>query len=180
LDVRERTAMVERLYARYADHGLADFEYSLQPQHYFVLCQGSEIVAGVQAELQSWVIQELEGVGGKVALKILPHIPLVRGLFNPLDFKFLRFGNLFFKDNQAEKAHVLLESILAMHGVKTAMGFMDKKSPLYRAFRKAGSLGPLNALTETPVDVHAYFKEIPENDIHALQSLPLSISATDV
>ncbi len=110
----------------------------------------------------------------------LPHIPLVRDLFNPNRFEFLKLGNLFFKKDCPEAAYELMEAVLAFHKRKTAIMFWDKMSPVYKRLAGAGRFGFLNALTETPVEIMALFHGLKKDEISDFCRRPKVISPCDL
>jgi len=176
----QKNLMVRRLTEQYSEHSLTDFETSVLPAHYYVLMEGDDIIAGVQAEPQHWQIKSLGGFGGIIALRALPYMPLIRGLFNPESFRFLKLGHIYFKSGHAAAAHQLIESVLAEHQLKTGMAYLDKKSPAYKALADAAFFGILNPLTETAVDVTGYFINLSPEEIVGLQTRPLSICPLDI
>jgi ribosomal protein S18 acetylase RimI-like enzyme len=180
LQASDKEAVRGALENYYRGHGMTDFDYSLSIPHYYVLKEGNQILAGVQAEFQHWQIQSLAGISGQIALSLLPKLPLVRDIFNPADFRLLRFGNLFAAPGQEKAAHELMESVLADHNLKTAVLFLDKRSPHYDRLLSAGPFGPLRYLTETAMDVVGYPVNMPSSDWEALKKMPLNISPADI
>lgn len=180
LAAKEIPELLNGLNHQYQDHVLTDFSVSLMPKSYRVIRDGMRIVAGLQAEPQRWVFESLGGTGGFLAVKILPHIPVVGSLFNPQNFRFLKIGNLFFSPGCAEAASELLEATLAASGQKVALLFMDKKSPVYLEWLSKSDLGILNALAEVEVHVMARFRGFPNEEITEFAKRPLSISPVDL
>ena len=176
----EKSAVLRVLTEQYVDHALTDFPLSLRPESFYILADGDQILAGLQAEPQHWKILSLAGAGGAVAIHALPRIPLVRELFNPNCFEFLKFGNVFFEQDRPEAAYALMEAVLALHNRKTAMMFWDKGSPVYQQIAGAGRFGVLNALTETPVEILALFKDFKESEIADFGRRPKVISPCDI
>ncbi len=180
LTTAEKPQALRMLNELYADYAITDFSLSLQPESYFVLAEGDKLLAGVQVEPQRWRILSLAGFGSAAALLLLPHLPLLRDLFNPQNFQFLKAGNLFFQKDHPEHAFELLEAVLTHHHLKTAMMFWDKESPVFKQFSKAGSFGVLNALTETPVHILALFQGLGQAEIVEFRRRPKVISPIDI
>jgi hypothetical protein len=180
LSAAETPAALHMLADQYRDHALTDFPFSLRPESYYVLADGDKILAGLQVEPQHWQILSLAGAGGVIAMHALPLVPLLRDLFNPRRFEFLKFGNVFFEMHHPELAFELMEAVLAHHGRKTAMMFWDKESPVYRRLAGAGRFGALNSLTETPVEVLALFEHMSDKDISDFCRRPKVISPSDI
>jgi ribosomal protein S18 acetylase RimI-like enzyme len=180
LTPNQKALAIRALQKQYSGHAWTDFPSSFDPENFYVLAEGDDLIAGVQVLRQRWTILDLGGFGGALAIKALPHIPILRGVFNPQDFRFLKFGNIFYREGRAADAYKLWEGVLAMHGLKTAMLFMDPASPVTQTLRAAGSLGFLNALTETPVNIFAMFRGFSENQIESLSQQPKCISPLDL
>jgi ribosomal protein S18 acetylase RimI-like enzyme len=180
LSLDQESQMRELLRHHYAGHALTDFESSLWPERYHVLSDGTSIIAGVQAVPMRMRVHHLAGIGGWLATRALPRAPLLRRLFNPHDFRFLRIGNIFFETGRAARVFELLEHVLAIHQVRTAVMLWDKTSPVYQDLAAAGSLGLLNPLVETPLEIMGLIEGRPQNFIQELRRLPKMISAIDL
>ena len=180
LSQAEVPKMMRLLTEQYEGHALTDFSLSLRPESYYVLAEGNKILAGLQADPQHWKILSLAGTGGAVALHALPRIPLLRDLFNPQRFEFLKIGNVFFEKGRPDAAFELFEAVLAQHQRKTAMMFWDKTSPVFKELATVGSFGLLNALTETPVEVIARFQGFADSEIVDFSRHPKVISPIDI
>jgi GNAT superfamily N-acetyltransferase len=180
LPIDQKSIVLKKLEEQYKDHSLTDFASSLQADSYYVLASEGRLLAGVQVEPQRWKIHSLAGAGGAIALHALPRIPLLRDLFNPQDFRFLKFGNIFFEPGHSHYVYELFEAVLAEHGLKTAMMFWDKGSPVYKEIAITGRFGLLNALTETPVHVMALFQGFENHEIDDFKQRPKVISPSDL
>jgi len=106
-------------------------------------------------------------------------LPLLRDLFNPQSFEFLKFGNVFFEKEHPAAAFELFEAVLALHRRKTAMMFWDKTSPVFKEVAAAGPFGLLNALTETPAEIMALFQGFTDQEIADFARQPKVISPCD-
>ena len=180
LPAGEIAAMGDRLARLYQDHALSDLPRSLRPSDYYVVMEGSRILAGIQIKRQVWQIKALEGVGGVLALHAIPHIPILRDLFNPRAFEFLGISNFYVEPERAEVFYELLETVLTLQKLKTGIAFLDKRSPVYQTIARAGSFGIMKALIETEVEVTGYFVGLSQEDVAPLQRLPLVISPFDL
>lgn len=149
----EQDMMIRLIKQRYQDHLLLEENPVLHSKHYYVWREAGEIVAGLQAEFKQWKIQTLGGLGGMVACRLLPHLPLLRRLFNPDNFLFLKFGHLYVQPGREKVLLQLMESILAVQGLNTSLVYLDPRSPVDRPLLLASGWGPLRALTATTVNV---------------------------
>lgn len=172
--------MIHLLDTFYGTHSLLDFSLSLDRSRYYVIREDHSIVAGLQVFPQRWTIEDLGGFGGKTAVKVLPKIPFVRSVFNANDFKFLKVGNVFYRRGRAELIFKLLESVLAWHGLKTAVMFWDPSSPVYRTLAESGRFGFLDALTQTHVAVLGRFRGFSDEEIERFCERPKVISPIDL
>jgi hypothetical protein len=179
LHPEQEMLMCQLLGNLYADHTLADFDISLLASDYWVLIDRGEIMAGVQVDPQRWQIQEIPGPGGFLAQRILPHLPVLKKLFDPHDFRFLKLGNVYFQQGHADAAIELIETLLARYNMKAAMMYWDKRSPVYQQLATGGGFGLLNKLAETPVNVLGYFQGFHGNEIVDFCRHPMVISPLD-
>lgn len=180
LAATERHMLVQLLNEQYADHALLDFEQSLQLEAYFVLRQGGEIIAGLQAGPLCRTFQRLPGASGRMVLAVLPYIPVLHRLFSAKDFHFLRFGNVYARMGYEAAVFTLVQALLARNHLHAGVAFMDKRSPVHRRIAAAGKFGLLNAGLGATLHVIADFNAVPEEEIAELRRRPLCISPMDV
>jgi ribosomal protein S18 acetylase RimI-like enzyme len=178
--LKDAAKMRSLLEERYAEYALRDFELSLLPKSYWVIAQDGKIVAGVQVDPQRWEIRSIPGVGGFLAQRLLPHLPYLKTLFNPWDFRFLKFGNLFFRPDRADALVELMEALLARYQMKAAMIYLDKRSPIYQQLGDQGGFGLLNKFAETPVNVLGQFQGVSSDETADFCRRPLVISPLDI
>ena len=133
----------------------------------------------MQATPQRWAIESLAGLEGRIALQLLPHLPMMRELFNPSDLRFLKISHFFYAPGQERFFFRLLEGVMYRHRQKLAIAYLDPRSPVNQALRHAGRLGILNPLLETPVKVFADVSGLQPAEITDLASRPLVISPLD-
>jgi GNAT superfamily N-acetyltransferase len=180
LAATERQGLIQLLNEQYADHGLLDFEQSVQGEAYFVLRQGGEIIAGVQAEQLHRTIQRLPGASGRMMLAVLPRLPILRRLFAAKDCHLLRLGNVYARMGQEAALFTLIEALLAREHLHAGVAFVDKRSSVHRRIAAAGKFGLLNAVLGATLHVIADFNAVPEEEIAELRRRPLCISPIDV
>lgn len=136
------------LSATYSDHALVHFTHLFMREDYFVLEEDGQLIAGLQAHPARWEIQRMPGLLGKVSMKVLPHLPWIKRLYNPKDFRFLSFEGLFYPDGRVDILHRLIESTLAEKGIHTALLFLDERAPLYKALLRHRKLGLVHQFTK--------------------------------
>jgi hypothetical protein len=176
----EADGVRERLYALYEGHSLLDFDTSLRPEEYFVLSREGRIVAGAQAEVLHWSVVRMPGLMGRFIVGGLPHIPGLRSLLNVKDFYFLRFGNLLVRPGDEAQLVTLLEALLARNGLRIGLILMDQQSPVFEGIRAFGKFGVMNAALRGTTKVVADFRGVTEDEIAAIRSRPVLVSAGDV
>jgi len=176
----EAEGVRESLYALYEGHSLLDFDTSLRPEEYFVLSRGNRIVAGAQAEVLHWSVVRMPGWTGRFIVGGLPHIPGLRNLLNVRDLLFLRFGNLFVRPGDEAQLVTLLEALLARNGLRIGLILLDQQSPVFEGIRAFGKFGLMNAALRGKTKVVADFRGVTEDEIEAIRSWPILVSAGDV
>ena len=119
--------MLALLKDSYSAHSLCSFDVSLDPDHYFVLRQGGEIIAGAQVNTLHWELLQLPGWQGWLATKLLPHVPLLGRDFTPADLRFARVGNLYALKGAEPMVSEILETVLAERRLPFAAVFADPR-----------------------------------------------------
>lgn len=158
-----------------------NFDNLFFQDNYFVLKNGMEVIAGVQASVVKWKINCLPGFSGKVMIKILPHLPFISRLFNPKNFSFVAFEGMYCKPGYEKELFTLMESTCAELKLCTGMMWMDPESKLSKRVKNAGRWGIMNKMKEDlPVHVVAGFRNVTEEDQQAFYKNPAYISAFDL
>jgi hypothetical protein len=116
-------------------------------------------VAGLQANPTRWRINKMEGVSGKILLKFLPHIPILKRLINPDKYDFLAIEGLFVENGYEEYLYDLLEGVLHQFNMTSALIQLDSKSPFLKLFKEKKNLGLLNSL-KRDLETHVMIKTI--------------------
>lgn len=178
LEPSEKAHIVRLLNEAYRDHSFKDFQLSVLPEHYYIIRHNDEIIAGVQISVYQWVIEKLAGLGGWLALNILPHISLLRTLFNPRKFRFLRFGNLYVKAGHEMDLCRLMNALLLRNVTKSGILCIDRRSPIFKRIRSQG-LGILNRFIESSVNVFVTPHSIESDTIELLKKQPFHVSMID-
>ena len=138
---------------------LRNFENVNYQGNYFVIKEKGVIVAGLQTNPVRWKIKEMEGISGKILLKILPYIPIFKRLINPEQYDFLAIEGIFVAKGCEEYLYDLLEGILNQFDITSALIQLDSKSPFLKLFKEKGNLGLLNAMKKD-VKTHVMIKTI--------------------
>ncbi len=178
----DRKEVGKRLKLFYANHSCYESNSLFNNKStYYLLKQGDEIIAGVQATPILWIIKEMTGISGKLIKKLAPYTPFLSKLFNPNNYRFLAFEQLFYKKGMEHRLNELLESVCALNGYHVGMTWADNKSDLYQNLRyhlKLGLLDKINA--DVPADIIVKFANTCTEKQAAFLNQPAYISAFDL
>jgi GNAT superfamily N-acetyltransferase len=139
-------ALQQMLNAHYGDHTLVTLDQIGYGGNYFVLREGEEIIAGVQANPVRWQICSMPGLSGKLIMHLFPRWGLTRRLVNPADYRFAALEGFYVKAGREPELIPLLEAVLAHLRLTSAMAVLDQRSPYARLLKQSGNLGIMNAL----------------------------------
>lgn len=144
LDMDKKEEVIRLLKTYYRNHRLVHFNHIIQGTPYFALYEDDEIIAGVQPHPATWVVRNIPLRGGKILIRLLPYIPMIRSLFNPHKFQFIAFEGFYVKKGREEVLPKLFESVLAHFKLKSAMMWFDQVDPLYDKLVAMGKMGLLH------------------------------------
>ena len=159
LNSTELSTILSKLESHNSTTILRTFENINYQDNYFVIKKKGVIVAGLQANPVRWKIKEMEGIGGKILLKILPHIPILKRLINPEQYDFLAIEGIFMESKYEEYLYDLLEGVLYHFNMTSILIQLDSKSPFLKLFKEKGDLGLLNSMKKD-VKTHVMIKAI--------------------
>jgi RimJ/RimL family protein N-acetyltransferase len=148
LPAAEQPAMRARLVVAYQAYSLVQFDQLFDGGNYFVLRENGEIIAGVQANPVRWRIVAMPGLSGRLLLRVLPHVPVLRRLIKPDNHEFAALEALYVQPGREPELLRLLESVLAHFGYTSALVMLDTSSPLHKYLKNSGKLGLLQALKQ--------------------------------
>ena len=164
IGLQELSELLEKLELQNAHTILRTFENINYQNNYFVLKENGKIVAGLQANPARWKIIEMEGFGGKILLKVLPYIPILKRLINPEKYEFLAIEGIFLETYSNEYLYPLIEGVLHHFSMTSALFELDSKSQILNLFNERGHLGLLNAIkkeVKTHVMTKSFNNELP-------------------
>jgi hypothetical protein len=175
-----RKEVLNLLKENYEGHALVQFNSLFIKNNYFVIRENNEIVAGCQYHRAHWIINNMAGVSGKLIMNVVPHIPLLKQLFNPEKFEFLAFEGIYFKQGNEHRLTELFEGLLYREQLKSAMFWMGDQSPFYKQIIKKARLGLLYSfIKDSDVYILAAFQNMTQSEIAAINTSPLYASAFD-
>ncbi|MCF8225787.1 MAG: hypothetical protein K9J30_07900 [Bacteroidales bacterium] len=180
LKAREIPKMKQLLDTFYHGHAFYFTENLFLNDQYFVIRKDGEIVAGLQANPESW---EVRTVGNKFLdriIRVLTRIPFIGKRFRYEEMRFLGVEGIYFREGDEKSLYHLLEGVLGLMDQYLALMILDVRSPEYNAFRKMKKLGPVNFfLGSFNADIYAKFFSFPEEEKQEVCSRPAYISIYD-
>ena len=161
----------------YQQHTFKTFDNIGYNQHYFVLKESGQIVAGVQANPICWRFHQIAGIRGWMFMNILPRFGLTRRFFNPTQNCFLALEGIYFEEGRPDLLPALLESVLAHFGQHSAMCEIDQSDPLVPVLISK-AMGFLSGF-EKDVATHVFIKAVGVSGQRLLTLKPLYTSCFD-
>lgn len=176
----DKSTLAILLKDQYADYNMFSTRNLFFEDNYYVIKNADgEILAGVQANAEHWHIHEMPGFSGKLILNVLPKLPILNQLFNP-DYRFVALEGLYLKEGHEQSLMALLESVLAIHQLKSALIWLDTDSKLYTTITDVPK-GLMNYFyDEKEVQIIAKPINLDKQELDALKTQPAYISAFDM
>lgn len=176
----ERPQMESLLREYYKDYAFFSTDYSFFGNKYYVLKEGGEIIAGVNAIPSVYKVYDIPGVWGWVMMKFLPKVPYFRRLFRPGEFRYLVFDAIYCRKEHESLLSRLLESACAAEGFNTGLTWLDDHSTLYDKMRTVVKMGALNRmLNAKPGLVYSRFINLSDKEKENFYNAPAYISGFD-
>lgn len=176
----EKKRMKSLLLEYYRDHAFFSLDYAFYGDRYYVLKEGDEIIAGVNAIPSVYKIYDMPGIWGWVIMKILPEAPWFRRLFHPEEFRHLVFDAVYCKRGREDDLADLFESVCATEGYYTGLTWLDDRSDLFDRLRSGVKMGALNRmLNAKPGLVYARFINMTDKEKEYFYDAPAYISGFD-
>lgn len=180
LSPEEEPEMAGLLKEFYGDYCFYTDEFSFHDHRYYVLRRNGEIVAGVGAIPARYKVVNVPGLWGWVMMKMLPHTPLFRRLFQPEEFRYVILNAIYCRRGSEELLPDLFEAVCAGEGFHTALTWLDDHSWLYDTLRTNRRMGALNRmLNAKPGLVYAYFSGLTPAETEKFYDSPAYISGFD-
>jgi hypothetical protein len=180
LQDEEKPQVISLLNNFYRDYSFFTTEYAFYGNNYYVLREGNEIIAGVNAIPAVYKIYDMPGVWGWVMMKVLPGTPYFKRLFHPDEFRYLVFDAIYCKEGKEALLAELFESVCADQGFNTGLTWLDDRSELYDKIRSEVRMGALNRmLNAKPGLVFSRFINMDTNEKERFYDAPAYISGFD-
>ncbi|PIB34400.1 hypothetical protein BFP72_02655 [Reichenbachiella sp. 5M10] len=176
IDHEEVKKLLHTYYARYSSYSTENLFY--REQYYVVRDASGQILAGAQANPESWIVHSLPALSGKILLNILGKLPL----FNRLicrNYRFLALDYLYIRPGHEHILAPWIETLLAKTGTYTAMILADKKSPLRTLLSsvRPGLIG--RAKKPLSIDIIIKDNHLTPNQKKELKNHPFFLSSFD-
>ncbi|HEX8547982.1 MAG TPA: hypothetical protein VF691_13560 [Cytophagaceae bacterium] len=180
IDISEVDKVTKLLYSFYKEYTMFATENLFKGRAYYTIKnEAGDILVGAGVNLDKWKIHSLPGLTGKVILNVLSAVPVLNRIFNK-NYEFLAVEGIYFAPGQEKMLEVLLESLLKIHKVNSAMIWADSQSSLYEGL-KSIDLGIVQKINkEVQADVICNFRNIDLMDRNLFFNSPAYISAIDL
>ena len=173
--------LVKLLHTVYHKHSFFFPEKEKLLSHYFVLKEGDNILAGVQAQENHWKIEELPGILGSIIKNVLPHLPVFSRVIKSNRFTFLTFDTLYCQQGAEHLLPVLFRSVCALTQVYAGLFYIDENDPLCLPVKKGIKMGLLNKLFRNSHGVVvAKFVNFSEEEKQSFYHSPVYFSGYDL
>jgi hypothetical protein len=180
LNDEERSEMELLLKEYYCNYSFFSTDFSFYGDRYYILKNGNEIIAGVNAIPSVYKVYDIPGVWGWVIMKVLPKTPYFRRLFRPGEFRYIVFDAIYCKKGNENLLGKLFESVCAAEGFNTGLTWLDDHSLLYDKLRTVVKMGALNRmLNAKPGLVYSRFINLSDNEKEYFYNAPAYISGFD-
>ncbi len=172
--------MKEKLRQSYKDYSLYTDQYIFFNDNYFIIREGEEIVAGMQANPEEWNIIYKPGLSGFILHKIIPRIPGLSKLFNLEEFRFAGIEGIYCKPGYEHLLSCLLEAVCCRQGTNFAFCYTDLHSPLRTMLKQHVRKGIISRLTHPDkADIRIKFYNWSEDDKKRMITRPCYVSSFD-
>lgn len=175
-----RAKILSLLKEYYKNHSLVQFEKIFFNDDYFYLEENGEVLAGCQIHRIHWQVLHMPGLSGNIILKLVPHLPLIRRVFNPKKFDFLALEGIYFKPGCEKHFQALLQGLLHQEGLNTALFWFDTLCPVYQNLKNYGRFGFIHPFTkDAGTHLMASCKNLSPDEEKMLEESPVYVSAFD-
>lgn len=176
----EKDKMRSLLLGYYHDYSLFSPDHAFYGDKYYVLKEGGEIIAGVNAIPSVYRIYDMPGIWGWIYMKVLPRAPYFRRLFHPEEFRHIVFDAIYCRKGREDMLASLFESVCATEGYYTGLTWLDDRSELFDKLRSGVKMGALNRmLNAKPGLVYTRFLNFTEKEKEYFYDAPAYISGFD-
>ncbi|MBD2752146.1 GNAT family N-acetyltransferase [Spirosoma validum] len=174
----DKATLLTKLRRFYETYSLTTFAYISYQNNYFVLKEGDEIIAGVQANPVCWKFSAMPGLSGWVMMNMLPLSSVTRRFFDPANYQFVTLEGIYLKEGREDVFSVLLESVLAHVNCHSALLQIDTKDPLNKLLTDSKRMGPLSGFQKN-ITTHVMVKTSSDEPVLINPDAPVYVSSFD-
>lgn len=177
----EKTVMLELLRGFYRGFNMYTEQYLFYENSYYLLKVNNVIVAGVQANPETWEIIKKPGLKGKILFNIIPRIQGISRMFDPQNFRFLAIEGIYYKEGYENYLLPLFETICALTKIHFALIWLDTDSHVTRTIDKLGHRGLLSKfIKRVEANIIIKFINFSEEEKESFRKNPAYLSCFDV
>ncbi len=181
IEEKDKPAQLERLREFYEDHTFYTEQNIFYGDYYLVYRKNGEILAGCQANPEVWQLVDYPGGINKFLMKHATRLPIIRKMFVPGFQQFVAVEGIWCREGCEKYLHTLFETACAMHGMFSAVIWLDGRSPVYNTILSLGRLGIINKVLKTADgDIRVKFNNFRDKDKDAYYDRPSYISCFDM
>jgi hypothetical protein len=165
----------------YSGYNMYTEQYLFYNNNYFVLKLDNEIVAGVQANPETWEIIKKPGFSEGILFKIIHRLRWMLKYFDPNNFRFAAIEGIYYKEGYEKYLLPLFESVCALTKTHFALIWLDTGSPVAKTINKLGRHGLLSKIIKrVEVYVITKFINFSQEEKKFFSNSPVYISCFDV
>ena len=170
-------SLLEEVYRTYS---LVHYDSLFLQENYFVIEENGKFIAGVQAHEAHWIFKHMSGFAGKIALDILPHIPIMNRLFNAKNFQFVTFEHFYCADGRIDALLSLMEAVLQHFKRNSSFIWLDEKSSFYSMLNNSGKMGLFHQFAkDSDLYKMVSFKDVDNETEDFIRNSPMMTSSYD-
>jgi hypothetical protein len=177
----EKAGMLNLLGRFYSGYNMYTENYLFYNNNYYLLKHDNEIIAGVQANPETWKIIKKPGFPEGLLFKIAHRIPGMLSFFDPDNFRFAAIEGIYYKKGYEKYLIPLFESVCALTKTHFALTWLDIESQLTMIINKLGHQGFLSKIFKrVEADIIMKFINFSEQEKESFRNNPVYISCFDV
>jgi hypothetical protein len=181
IEESEKVPHLESLREFYRDYAFYSEQNIYFDDNYLVWRKDGEIVAGCQANPESWEIVDFPGGISRFLIRFGVYLPVIRRYIIPGYQKFIAVEGLWYREGHEKCLYDLFETAMAVHGLHSLLIWLDERSPLLETLKSLGSHGIIGRFFKpAPVDIRVKFNHFKEEDRQIYCELPSYISCFDM
>jgi hypothetical protein len=177
----EKDRHLERLREYYRDYTFFTEQNLYYKDNYLVWRENGEIMAGCQANPESWEIVHYPGGISRFLIKYGAKLPVIRRYIVPGYQNFITVEGIWFREGHEKCLHDLFETACVLYGLHSVVIWLDERSPLLKTLQSLGKLGIIGKFFKPAyVDIRVKFNNYRQEDRVFYYERPVYISCFDL